>query len=127
MTSMTMSKAETDKRDLPEFRALLRLYRDARRWSQERLAGEADLDHSLVSRLESGQRTPTPNSIGKLCQAFDLDGYRTDEFWLAGGLTPPGTPHATLARLMAVVRDNGEGAVRVALHLVAQVQGMKAE
>lgn len=125
MTSMAVSKAEVDKRDLPEFRALLRTYRDAHRWSQERLAAEADIDHSLISRLEKGDRAPTPYSIGKLCQAFDLDGYRTDEFWLAGGLTPPGTPHATLARLMAVVRESGEGAVRVALHLVAEAQGMK--
>lgn len=125
MTSMAMSKGETSKRDLPAFRALLRTYRDAHRWSQERLAGEADLDHSLVSRLESGQRTPTDYSVEKLCRAFDLGQRQADEFWLAGGLAPPGTPHATLARLMAVVRENGEGAVRVALHLVAEAQGMK--
>lgn len=109
----------------PEFRALLRAYRDARGWSQEYLALEANIDHSLISRIEGGQRVPTAYSIGRFCEAFELGQQQADEFWLAGGLVPPGTPHVTLARLMAVVRSNGEGAVRVALQLVDEVRLMK--
>ncbi len=60
-----------------DFRALLRRYRDRRRWSQERLADESEMDHSLVSRLETGGREPTRGSIAKLCAGLTPDHQTT--------------------------------------------------
>lgn len=86
-----------------EFRGLLKRHREARRWSQERLAAEADMDHSLVSRLESGQRCPTRDAIGKLAAVLMplplyvalvwLSGEWTEyrDRWVASG-TYPGRP-----------------------------------
>jgi transcriptional regulator with XRE-family HTH domain len=71
-----------------DFRALLRRYRDRRRWSQERCALECEMDHSLVSRLESGQRTPTRDSLAKLCAGLGLLPAETDALLLAAGYRP---------------------------------------
>ena len=71
------------------FAALLRAHRNARRWSQERLAFESAMDHSLVSRLESCRRTPTPESVGKLALALRLSPPEVDHLWMAAGFLPP--------------------------------------
>lgn len=83
-------------RDPERFRALLRRHREARRWSQERLAGEAAIDHSLVSRLESGQRAPTRLVIRKLGAGLGLTDGQVDELLIAAGFLPD-DPAATIA------------------------------
>jgi transcriptional regulator with XRE-family HTH domain len=71
-----------------EFRRLLKQHREARRWSQERLAHEAEMDHSLVSRLESGQRSPTREAVGKLARGLDLSVEQKDQLLIAAGYFP---------------------------------------
>lgn len=75
-------------RGTEEFRGLLKRHREARRWSQERLAAEAEMDHSLVSRLESGQRSPTREAIGKLGRGLTLAPEEKDRLLIVAGFFP---------------------------------------
>jgi transcriptional regulator with XRE-family HTH domain len=90
-------------RNTDEFRALLKRHREARRWSQERLASESEMDHSLVSRLESGQRSPTREAIGKLARGLDLPTEQKDRLLIAAGFFPE-QPENALADEPAVTR-----------------------
>ena len=78
--------------DLSPFRALLKHHRTARRWSQERLADESETDHSLVSRIESGDRRPTRASAAKLAAGLVLTDAQTETLLLAAGFVPHGLP-----------------------------------
>lgn len=78
--------------DHAAFRALLKHHREARRWSQERLAHEAEADHSLVSRLESGERRATRESAAKLAAGLQLTDAQTETLLLAAGFVPHGLP-----------------------------------
>ena len=90
-------------RNTEEFRALLKRHREARRWSQERLASESEMDHSLVSRLESGQRSPTREAITKLARGLDLPTEQKDRLLIAAGFFPE-QPENALADEPAVTR-----------------------
>jgi transcriptional regulator with XRE-family HTH domain len=90
-------------RSSEEFRSLLKRHREARRWSQERLAAEAEMDHSLVSRLESGQRSATREAIGKLARGLDLVPEEKDRLLIAAGFFPD-QPESALADEPAVTR-----------------------
>lgn len=70
------------------FSELLKLYRDSSRVSQSRLAEIAGFDHSYVSRLESGNRTPTREAVAKLAAALDLEPERRDNLLAAAGYMP---------------------------------------
>lgn len=72
----------------PSAGAVLRRLRDRRRWSQERAALEADLDHSLVSRIESGRRLLTPYALTRVAEGWPLTRAERDELALAAGLAP---------------------------------------
>lgn len=76
--------------------AELKRLRDGRRWSQERLAHEAGMDHSLVSRIESNQRAATQWSMVKLADALAPDdaAVRVKLLVLAGYMpAAPDRPH----------------------------------
>lgn len=111
-----------------DFRTLLRRYRDRRHWSQERLAGECEMDHSLVSRLESGQREPTPASLAKLCAGLELARDDADRLWLSAGLLPPDLCADELHRALALVRAARPGEIAAATALVnaARDEGLRA-
>lgn len=51
----------------------LRKARQQASLSQDELAHRADLHRTYVSLLERGLRTPTIDTIFKLCRALDLD------------------------------------------------------
>lgn len=67
---------------------LLRHYRKRLGVSQEGAAELADLDHSLVSRLESGRRTLTPFSLDAIARGWHLTPDERDKLALAAGLAP---------------------------------------
>ncbi|HET8631636.1 MAG TPA: helix-turn-helix transcriptional regulator [Thermomicrobiales bacterium] len=71
------------------FPTRLRGYRTARRWSQERLAEAADLDHGLISRLEAGKRQPTRRAVAHLAAGLGLDPAERDALFVAAGFLPP--------------------------------------
>lgn len=71
-----------------QFATHLKMYREARRWSQERLATESEMDHSLVSRLESDQRTPTREAVLKLSVGLELAAIDRDRLLMLAGYMP---------------------------------------
>lgn len=70
------------------FATVLRQTRERQRLSQSRLAAAAGFDHSYVSRLESGTRTPTRDAVSKLGGAMDLDASGVDSLLAAAGFMP---------------------------------------
>lgn len=52
---------------------LLRLAREQRGWSQQRLAEAAGVPASTVGRIEAGQRQPSLVTLHRLLAAADLD------------------------------------------------------
>src|SRR5919199_2811290 len=94
-----MAESETGPaalRGSEEFRALLKRHREARRWSQERLAAEAEMDHSLVSRLESGQRSPTREAVAKLARGLELSDEQKDRLLIVAGYFPEHVENALI-------------------------------
>ena len=50
----------------------VRALRDARGWSQERLAEEADLDRSYIAGIEVGSRNPSVKALERLASALSV-------------------------------------------------------
>jgi transcriptional regulator with XRE-family HTH domain len=71
-----------------EFGANLKRLRETRAISQSRLAERAGFDHSYVSRLESGARTPTRDAVDRLGEAMALDQQELDAMLAAAGFLP---------------------------------------
>jgi transcriptional regulator with XRE-family HTH domain len=71
-----------------QFGRLLKGFREARRVSQSKLAERADFDHSYVSRLESGSRTPTREAVERLAAALGLAQNEQDALLAAAGFLP---------------------------------------
>lgn len=71
-----------------QFGVTLKRYREARRVSQSKLAERAGFDHSYVSRLESGARTPTRDAVQQLSDALGLERQQQDELLASAGFLP---------------------------------------
>lgn len=71
-----------------QFGATLKRYRETRRVSQSKLAERAGFDHSYVSRLESGARTPTRDAVQQLAEALGLERLQQDELLASAGFLP---------------------------------------
>lgn len=71
-----------------QFGVTLKRFREARRVSQSKLAERAGFDHSYVSRLESGARTPTRDAVQQLADAMDLERLQQDELLASAGFLP---------------------------------------
>jgi transcriptional regulator with XRE-family HTH domain len=70
------------------FGTTLKRFREARRVSQSKLAERAGFDHSYVSRLESGTRTPTRDAVEQLAKAMELEQVNRDELLASAGFLP---------------------------------------
>jgi XRE family transcriptional regulator, regulator of sulfur utilization len=51
---------------------IVREFRQARGWSQEKLAERADLNRSYLGEIERGQATASLITVFKLADAFDI-------------------------------------------------------
>ena len=71
-----------------DFGLLLKKCREARGVSQSKLAERAGFDHSYVSRLESGARTPTRDAVDRLGEALSLDRIERDAMLASAGFLP---------------------------------------
>jgi len=71
-----------------DFGGLLKRCREARSVSQSKLAERARFDHSYVSRLESGARTPTRDAVDRLGEALSLNQIERDAMLAAAGFLP---------------------------------------
>lgn len=74
------------------FGITLRTMREARKVSQYRLAQEAGLDRSYLSRLEDGTRQPSRATVMALAVALELSDHETDELRQAAGFAPRHSP-----------------------------------
>ncbi len=74
--------------DPTTFAARLRGHRIRRGWSQSRLAREAGFDHSHISRLERGGRTPSRAAVERLVDALGLDPTAEDQLLASAGYLP---------------------------------------
>jgi transcriptional regulator with XRE-family HTH domain len=54
------------------FASTLRTFRERARISQSELGRRCDFDHSFVSRLESGNRAPSRNTVEAISSAINL-------------------------------------------------------
>ncbi len=68
------------------------------------------MDHSLVSRLESGQRSATREAIGKLARGLDLAPEDKDRLLIAAGFFPDRPENAladepTVTRIYRLLHD----------------------
>ena len=102
-----------------EFRGLLRRQREAQLLSQEELGRRADLSISMISRLESGERDPMPDTLGKLVIGLALAEELADRFYLSAGYLPPALigPHehdATILRAWHALRGTRDGTAALA-------------
>jgi transcriptional regulator with XRE-family HTH domain len=75
-----------------DFGALVRQLRDARGWTQEKLAREADITVTSVSNVERGATKPNGETVEKIAAAFglepgDLDPRRLGEVVAASART----------------------------------------
>jgi len=68
--AQTTGKSEEKKQDDGTFAFLLKDLREKQNISQSRLAERAEFDHSYLSRLESGARTPTRDAIKRIAEAL---------------------------------------------------------
>ena len=65
--------AEEMSQQPSDFGGLVRQLRDARGWTQEKLAREADITVTSVSNVERGATKPSAETVEKLAAAFGLD------------------------------------------------------
>jgi transcriptional regulator with XRE-family HTH domain len=95
------------------FGQMLTQLRTAQRLSQNQLAQRAGLNHSYISRLESGGRgDPSRTVVEQFVGALGLDasGREADELRMAAGFLPVDPAHlltgeTALAKLAALLED----------------------
>lgn len=92
------------------FSLALKGLREEARVSQSKLAERAGFDHSYVSRLESGTRTPTREAVEQLALALGAEPGKHDELLAAAGFLPRElgsllTEEPELSELLNVLRS----------------------
>lgn len=116
-----------------EFGDLLGKLRSARGWSQGRLAQQAGIDPSSVSRFEAGSRTPERDTVNRLADALVLPVVDRDRLLAAAGFRSAAFDDpliSDLANLLAdpalpeSVQQEVRSTLRMALHYGRSVRGM---
>jgi len=119
-----------DRVEAASFGVTLKRFRETGRVSQSKLAERAGFDHSYVSRLESGARTPTREAVLQLAQALLAEPAGQDELLASAGFMPreitsllTGEPEVT--EVLGLLRDDAvpeafRANVRAVLRLLAE-------
>lgn len=116
-----------------EFGDLLGKLRAARGWSQGRLAQQAGIDPSSVSRFEAGSRTPERDTVNRLADALVLPMIDRDRLLAAAGFRSAAFDDplvSDLANLLAdpalpeSVQQELRSTLRIALHYGRAMRGM---
>jgi transcriptional regulator with XRE-family HTH domain len=89
----------------PTFGALLTAYRRRAGLSQSKLAERADLDTSYVSRLSTGDRVPSRETVEALATALDLTDAETNQLRQAAGFLPSDPAGLLSCALLARLDD----------------------
>jgi transcriptional regulator with XRE-family HTH domain len=69
--------------------ALVRRFRERAKWSSNRLGSYLG-DSTYISRIERGQRCPSPDYLQRLAQALQLSAAELDQLRVAAGYAPVG-------------------------------------
>lgn len=86
--STPLSRPATIEDRRGPFGRALKHIREARNLSQSKLAERANFDHSYVSRLESGARSPTRDAVEAIVAAMGLQSDDHDRLLAAAGFLP---------------------------------------
>jgi transcriptional regulator with XRE-family HTH domain len=90
---------------LSEFGPRLSELRQARGWSQVKLAQEAGLDPSTVSRFEAGSRAPERDTVLKIADALVLPVVDRERLLAAAGFRSEAWDDPMLAELAQLLND----------------------
>jgi len=117
-----------------EFGDLLGRLRSARGWSQGRLAQQASIDPSSVSRFEAGSRTPERDTVNRLADALVLPLIDRDRLLAAAGFRSAAFDDPLISELANLLADPAlpesaqhelRATLKVALHYGRSVRGMQ--
>lgn len=92
---------------LTPFAALLRSSRMARGWSMSELARRTGLDHSYISRLESGERGPGRDVVTAIADAFGVRNVDRGVLYALAGHWPDNLPVVPTALLAYLLEADG--------------------
>jgi len=108
-----------------EFSEMLAQLRAERGWSQGRLAQQAGIDPSSVSRLEAGSRTPERETVNRLAEALVLPIVDKDRLLAAAGFRSAALDDPLISDLAMLLADPAlpddasqdlRAAIRIAIH-----------
>jgi transcriptional regulator with XRE-family HTH domain len=88
-----------------EFGELLTRLRTARGWSQGKLAAQAAIDPSSVSRFEAGSRTPERETVIRLAEALVLPIIDRDRLLAAAGFRSAALDDPLISELANLLAD----------------------
>ena len=115
-----------------EFGELLTRLRSARGWSQGKLANQAGIDPSSVSRFEAGSRAPERDTVNRLADALVLPIIDRDRLLAAAGFRSAALDDPLISELATLLADPAmpesaqqelRSALRIALHYGRSAQG----
>jgi transcriptional regulator with XRE-family HTH domain len=90
---------------MSRFGSLLTEIRSAKDWTQARLAREARLDQSFVSRLESGDRAPERDTLLRIIDALGVTPYDQERLFAAAGYRSPALDDPLVSELVRLLID----------------------
>ncbi len=102
---MLSSSPQMSPQEPVDFGGLVRQLRDARGWTQEKLAREADITVTSVSNVERGATRPTAETVEKIAKAFGLEPTELDARRLAEAVAAEARSFAkrrAITRLLAM-------------------------
>jgi transcriptional regulator with XRE-family HTH domain len=88
-----------------EFGSLLTKLREARGWSQGRLAQQAGIDPSSVSRFEAGTRAPERDTVYRLADALVLPIIDRDRLLTAAGFRSAALDDPLISEMAMLLAD----------------------
>jgi transcriptional regulator with XRE-family HTH domain len=90
---------------MSDFGRLLAELRSARGWPQAKLAGEAGVDQSYVSRLEKGDRAPERDTVLKLLDALEAPAAERERLLASVGFRSEALDDPLLSDLVGLLVD----------------------
>lgn len=91
--------------DAAEVGALLRIWRERRRFSQQELSNRSRVSTRHLSRVETGRAHPTPDMVLHLAENLEVPLRQRNQLLLAAGYAPRYQDHRLDDQSVAVVMD----------------------
>jgi len=101
---------------LKKFGDTIKKYRKLRGYSQERLAGLANMDFKYLGEVERGQRNISVKNVEKICNALDVQPYQIFMFEIKGNTK------AKIGAIIDSLDDNSKAAIITLLETLQQTK-----